>query len=85
MIIIGATHVGNTNGNMMMGKNIGRTIGNNGRTMEKTWGTKLANGTMKNNIRNNIGNNIGRVPTMEYNRGNDIGTNSYHGEQHWDE
>jgi hypothetical protein len=40
--------MGNTNGNMMMEKNIGRTIGNNN-TMEKTWGTKLANRTVKNN------------------------------------
>ncbi len=33
------THVWNTNGNMMMGKTIGRTIGNN--TMEKNMGNKV--------------------------------------------
>jgi hypothetical protein len=39
IIIIGEHMFGTHNGNMMMGKTIGRTIGNN--TMEKNMGNKV--------------------------------------------
>jgi hypothetical protein len=39
LVVHPGTHVWNTNGNMMMGKTIGRTIGNN--TMEKNMGNKV--------------------------------------------